>query len=309
MTTFTREDGRELQIVEGFRSRALSYREGVTPGGGWNDDDYARAVEKKIKRSDRLINQISLRHGALKNTEVLEIGCGDGLNTILLGLRGAKRAVGIDLDLRLNRQDERGESVRRLSSEVLEALGVGKSLYESLDILPVKLLAMDASRMEFPDDGFDLAFSRSVLEHIQPIDKLFSEIRRVVRPQGMIYHEIDPFYWLRGCHKRGLVDIPWAHARLAPDEFHRFVLETEGERTADKRLSRLRTLNRLTLRDWKMIMEKSPFEIVDWTETRSAFAEEILNENPDIISTLLPGVEPEDLVVGRVRIWLRNSNK
>ena len=44
----------------------------------------------------------------------------------------------------------------------------------------------------------------------------------------MIYHSIDPFYWLKGCHKEGMVDIPWAHARLTPAEYRRFVCEREG---------------------------------------------------------------------------------
>jgi len=122
----------------------------------------------------------------------------------------------------------------------------------------------------------------------------------------MIYHEIDPFYWLRGCHKRGLVDIPWAHSRLPLQEFHRFVAGSESKRTADKRLERLKTLNRRTLQEWKILMENGPFEIIDWAESTSSFAEVVLKEYPEVTSTLLPGVEPRDLIVSRIEVWLRN---
>ena len=53
-------------------------------------------------------------------------------------------------------------------------------------------------------------------------------------------------------------------------------------------------------------MENSPFEIVNWAEATSSFAEDILKENPEVTSTLLPGVEPRDLVVSRIEVWLRN---
>jgi len=309
MTIFTRDDGHKLETIDGFRDRALSYRKRTTPAPDWNDGDYAIAARKKIKRGERLIDQISRWCGMPGNTEVLEIGCGDGLNSILLGLHGVKRAAGIDIDLRLLKGNDQGESLRRLASEILKKMDIDKSLDQCLKSLPVELLNMDATRMELPDNSFDLAFSRSALEHIRPLENLFDEIRRVVRPRGMIYHEIDPFYWIRGCHKRGLVDIPWAHARLPLAEYHRFVTETEGERTADKRLERLKTLNRLTLREWKSLFEKGPFDLVHWTETRSEFAEDILRENPEVISTLLPGVETADLVVHRVGVWLRNRDK
>lgn len=309
MKTFTRDDGSKLRVIAGFRDRALSYRKSVTPRSDWNDDDYARAITKRVKRGRRLIENLTRRYGSLVNSEVLEVGCGDGLNTMLFGLQPVKRAVGIDLDLRLNRRDEKAESIRRVVAGALETMGSGKSLEQYLKSGRVELLTMEATQMEFPDCSFDLVLSRSVLEHIQPVENALEEMARVIRPQGMIYHEIDPFCWIRGCHKRGLVDIPWAHSRLPLNEYHRFVAESEGRRTADRRLARLKTLNRQTLREWKILMENGSYEIVDWTESRSSFAETVLKEYPDVTSTLLPGVEPRDLVVSRIGVWLRNRVK
>jgi SAM-dependent methyltransferase len=251
MMIFKRDDGLELNAVAGFRNRVLSYRHGMSPRSGWSDDRYAKAVEKRFSRGNRLIRRLSRLHGSLHNAEILEIGCGDGLNSLLLALKGVRRVVGVDLNLKLNWRDEQGDSVRRLVAGVIRAAGTNKTLDQCLRDFPVSLLEMDATSLKFPDGSFDLLFSRSVLEHIHPLEKLFDEIGRVLRPGGIVYHEIDPFFWLRGCHKRGLVDIPWAHARLTTTEYHRFVVETEGPRAAEKRLKRLMTLNRLTLRQWK----------------------------------------------------------
>jgi SAM-dependent methyltransferase len=308
LTTFTKDDGRELKVVEGFRDRALTYRASHTPRSNWTDEDYRQAVEKRLKRHKRLVGILSDYYGKLGDAEILEVGCGDGINIMLLGMHGARRAVGIDLDLRLHREDEKGQSVRRLTEGILREVAENRNVDPSLTNLPAELLTMDATRMDFPDRSFDIVFSRSVLEHILSIEKLYSEIDRVIRPGGIIYQEIDPFFWLRGCHKRGLVDIPWAHARLSLDEYHRFVAEREGERTAEKRLKRLTSLNRLSLEQWKNAHQKGPFEILRWEEKTSSFAKDVLGEYPKVTSTLLPGLVEDDLVVGRIHVVLKKRD-
>jgi hypothetical protein len=128
----------------------------------------------------------------------------------------------------------------------------------------------------------------------------------VVRPGGLLRHGIDPFFWLKGCHKRGLLDIPWAHGRLRPHEFRRFVAETEGEAKAEKRSRHLQSLNQLGLRQWRALFEASPFEILDWREEPSALAQTVLEEHPDVPETLLEGVTTRDLVHYSIKVWLRN---
>jgi len=307
MTKFKRDDGNELEIIAGFRDRALNYRPSTSPRDNWSVDDYARTVEKRLQRGKKLIDKLARLYGPLDNAEILEVGCGDGINTLLLGIQGVKRAVGIDLELRLDKTYRWSDSVRRLAEGIAKATGAGKSLDHYLGSLPIDLRTMNATSTDFPENGFDLVFSRGVLEHVHPIEKLSGELARILRPRGLVYHEIDPFYWLRGCHKRGLVDIPWAHSRLSLPEYHRFVIETEGEAVADKRLRRLTTLNRMTLREWKALLDKSPFEIILWEETPSSFAEEVFQEYPDVVSTALPGLQPDDFVVRRIRVCLQKK--
>jgi SAM-dependent methyltransferase len=164
---------------------------------------------------------------------------------------------------------------------------------------------MDATRLGFLPESFDVVMSRSAAEHIQPIERALGEILRVVRPGGLVYLGIDPFFWLRGCHKRGVVDVPFAHARLSLEDYRRFVAEREGEEVADKRRRRLLTLNRFSVGQWRRTIESVPWEVLDWKERPSDLGATVLEENPDVLDSLLPGVEERDLLTERIEVWLR----
>jgi SAM-dependent methyltransferase len=304
---FVRDDGVALRVVDGFRQRVLSApRDSVQPKPEWSEDDYEAAAEKKVSQSRRLLAELERWGGSLDGARVLEVGCGAGIDCLLFGLHPAERVVGIDLDFPLTARGEPGERARRLAHRVLEKVGVRDGPEATLQRRPVQFLPMDATRMDFPEASFDLLVSRAALEHILPIEQALAEMAHVVRPGGLLRHGIDQFFWLKGCHKRGLVDIPWAHARLRPSEFRRFVAETEGDAKAEKRSRHLETLNQLGLRQWRALFEASPFEILDWREEPSLLAQTVLEEHPDVPETLLEGVTTRDLVHYSIKVWLRN---
>jgi ubiquinone/menaquinone biosynthesis C-methylase UbiE len=307
MDVFVRDDGAALRVVDGFRERVLSApKVSVQPKPHWGRSDYEAAAQRKLRGSRRLLAQLERWGGSVEGARVLEVGCGAGIDCLLLALAGAREVVGIDLELLLYDGSEMGERARRLTHTVLHAKGVDDGLEETLRRLPVRLVRMDATQMTFPDASFDLLVSRAALEHVIPIERALSEMARVVRPGGLLRHTIDPFYWLRGCHKGGMVDIPWAHARLRADDYHRFVLTYEGAAKAQKRSGRLKSLNQLGLRQWRALIEASPFKILDWEEDVSPLAEELLAEHPEVLETCLDRVTERDLVHSTIRVWLRN---
>jgi ubiquinone/menaquinone biosynthesis C-methylase UbiE len=303
---FLRDDGVPLRVVDGFRERVISApRVSVRPKPKWNTADYEAAAEKKLRESRILLADVHGWEASLDGASVLDVGCGAGIDSILLALHPVERVVAIDLEFALEAQDDGGERTRRLTRLVLEKAGVDGGIGATLRHRPVQFVAMDATRMDFPDASFDLVVSRAALEHIIPIEQALSEMARVVRPGGLLRHAIDPFFWLKGCHKPGLVDIPWAHARLNRDEYRRFVAETEGESKAEERSRYLEKLNQLGLGQWRTLFEASPFEILDWREEPSPLAEDELGEHPDVPETLLDGVTTRDLVHGSIKVWLR----
>lgn len=292
--TFTRGDGEALRVVEGFRDHVLSYRAAVTPKPDWSEADYEAAAEKKRRRLRRLSKSF-LRLASLPDgARVLDVGCGDGANCVLLAQeRWVRLAAGIDLQLPVQVADEQGERALRL---VRRLAGGGPA---------VCLLQMDGTRMGFAPESFDAVMSRSAMEHIKPVGQVLAEMVRVVRRGGLIYLGIDPFFWVRGCHKRGVVDVPWAHARLTLDEYERLVTELEGEEAAAKRRRRLETLNRFTVGAWKETVSALPCDVLDWKERTSPLGQGLLEQFPEVEETLLPGVDTTDLLTERIEVWLR----
>ena len=302
---FRRDDGRLLAVVDGFRAEVLRAAPRFTPRQGWSDADYRAGASKRLEWAELTLERLRRWGVPLRGARVLEIGCGSGLDSARLALEGIELAVGIDRVLPLLARDEAGERARRLAGEVLSRLGLGRDAEQALQSLPLHLAAMDADRLAFPDASFDLVWSRYVLEHLQPLDRALKEIARVLRAGGVIYHAIDPYFWVRGCHRPGLVDIPWAHARLSLTEYERFVSETEGPLRAARRSDYLRRLNRLTASQWRELFEAVPLEVVHWEEDRFPWVEKLLAKYPEAADDTLPGLALDDLTRSRIIVLLR----
>lgn len=304
MEAFTRDDGRQLRVVEGFRDRVLAAAQ-HSPAPGWDDARYAAKAHKKVRHTARFVGELTSFGGTLEDARLLEVGCGGGIELLLTAMQPVGSVVGIDRQLSLFEPGDKGDRLRRLAQDALVTVGGPADVDAVLQQRPVRFETMDATSMAFPDDSFDVVRSWATLEHIVPPEPALAEMARVARPGGLLYHGIDPFYWLKGCHKGGVVDIPWAHARLAAAEFHRFVVEHEGEEKAARRSRFLLTLNQFTVRRWRETLEAGPWEILQWTEEHSTLAESLLDAYPDVSESLLEDVEAGDLTCGPIRVWLR----
>jgi SAM-dependent methyltransferase len=53
----------------------------------------------------------------------------------------------------------------------------------------------DGVNIPFADESFDLVFSSNVLEHVQALPQLLAEIRRVLKPQGLVLHLLPTSAW------------------------------------------------------------------------------------------------------------------
>lgn len=308
MQLFERSDGKVLKVLPGFRKSAKTRRVAVTPRGVWEGGAYIASAKTKLRRFERLVREIERLRGSLGGADVLEVGCGDGIYCLLLGsLQAVSRVRGIDLFVPMFDKGEKGAQIRNLVDQVAQEAGLNFDPRLLSNGGKVQLKVMDAREIAFPDSSFDLLISRSAMEHIMPIQSALSEMIRVVRTGGLIHHSVDPFYWLRGCHKRGLTDIPWAHARLDDVDFQRFLTSHETSEKAAKRLARIATLNRYTLRQWRDILTAGPVEVVEYREEPDDWSVSLLKEHPEVLETLLPGVQECDLVTGRIHVWLRRT--
>lgn len=288
-----------LSAVPGFRESVLRARPSGTPKPSWTEADFEANARKRVGQHRRRWREI---HGALDGATVeaaLELGCGAGLDCALAVLDGIPRVVGIDQAPALHGDGERSALAARQVQAAIAVAGAQKN--PQMDIR-----SMDATALEFDDGSLDVIWSRTALEHVQPLEPALRETARVLRRGGVAHHVIDPFFWLKGCHARGLTELPWAHARLDLDGYERFVAEAESSRRAARRTAYLRSLNRLTLDDWHATLDSiDEFEIVGWDEHHSPLAVDMLGRHPEVAATSLPEVAARDLTCSALTAVLR----
>ncbi len=99
---------------------------------------------------------------------ILDIGCGDGdMVKIIANNYLPRHITGVDKYLRSSQEE--------------------KDNYSLLD-------GIDAKVLPFEDESFDFVYSISTFEHIEGIDSVLSEIKRVLKPGGKFYSDFAPIW-------------------------------------------------------------------------------------------------------------------
>lgn len=96
----------------------------------------------------------------------LEIGCGQGFNAYCLSQ--GNDIVGIDISA--------------------ENIAIARKRFPRVDYR-----VMNMERLEFTDGYFDRVYSLDVLEHVDNLDRVIAEVRRVLKPGGQFIINIP--YW------------------------------------------------------------------------------------------------------------------
>jgi ubiquinone/menaquinone biosynthesis C-methylase UbiE len=116
-----------------------------------------------------------------KGGAILEVGCGQGIDAIeICRSLAAGSYTGIDLSQ---------VSVDR-ANEIKDILS------PSLASKP-NFMVGNAENLSFRDDSFDLIWSMGVIHHTPNINNALSEIKRVLRPQGIAYIMVYRKYSLK----------------------------------------------------------------------------------------------------------------
>jgi len=186
---------------------------------------------------------------SLEGKTVADIGCGDGIIDLGVALQGKPdRLVGFDI----------------LPHDV-EQLRERAAKFAGLEQLPDNLYfcASETTRLPAQDNEFDYVISWSAFEHIADPVAILREIRRVMRPEGVLFIQLWPFY--HSAHGTHLVDwFPdgFAQFRHSHDEILRRVRSKGEQQLASDMIEAFVTLNEITADGLQDALRQAGFRIV-----------------------------------------------
>ncbi|MEO6121021.1 MAG: class I SAM-dependent methyltransferase [Acidimicrobiales bacterium] len=197
---------------------------------------------------------------SMAGADVADVGCGDGIIDLGVAHRAEPRSlVGFDViptDIAALADRSRAE-------------GVGEELPGCLSFR-----TCEPQRLPAEDSSFDFVFTWSAFEHVEDPVAVFREIRRILRPPGILMLQLWPFYASEhGAHLWGCVaDDSYAHLYRAAADIEQEVRERADHppEVLDDLLEVFRTLNKVTLDDLQRAMVASglrPAKVEILTET------------------------------------------
>jgi len=202
-----------------------------------------------------VIGDYMLDNTPLLSGRVLDVGCGDGITDLGLCLRyQPELLVGIDP---LRTFD--------MLPRVLRENQLDLSLPDSL-----QLTDASANDIPYPDNYFDVVVSWGSLEHIVPgYRKPLEEMRRVLRPGGMIFVHPGLYYGNLGHHLGEFSQEPFFHLTRSEEDIREMVFSTQPDlmdRAGDERVEPehfwqcFKELNPITVAGFETTMRELDFE-------------------------------------------------
>ncbi|MBU0517774.1 class I SAM-dependent methyltransferase [bacterium] len=109
--------------------------------------------------------------GISKKDKVLDLGCGAGLQTLILGKK-CKEITGVEIS------ESAVASARRKSEKLRNRINS-------------RFLCSKLEDAKLEDESFDKVFSICVIEHISNYEEVLKEIHRILKKQGQIVFSVD----------------------------------------------------------------------------------------------------------------------
>ncbi len=156
---------------------------------------------------DILKNNLQL--DIVKNDKILEIGYESGGHSLFALEKLGFHVTGID----------NGYSGLRSVSLLPEK--IKKSIQSNAQFV----IGDITKKTSFNSENFSAINSIAVLEHILDLPSAFQEMYRILKPGGIIIHSYDPYFHPAGGHGLGVLDMPWGHLQVSPDEYERYIKE------------------------------------------------------------------------------------
>lgn len=168
----------------------------------------------------------------LKDKKVLEIGVGNGSHAMLLA-KSCKEFYGIDLT----------EYASKSTKKRMEVFGISNA----------NIQQMNAEKLNFEDNSFDLVWSWGVIHHTADTGAVLKEIKRVLKPGGkatvMVYYKSFWYVYINAGLFHGLLKGYWFQEK----SLHKIV-----QRTIDGAIARF-----YSIKEWNKLVMDHGFKVKD----------------------------------------------
>jgi SAM-dependent methyltransferase len=247
-----------------------------------------------------------------KHLRVLELGCGNlPYMTMFFSSMGCD-VIGTDINPIPTAMDLRHRLKARVASKDAEGFVLDllpRSLYFKelmsvstfpLNLYDLKTINMDACKMCFNNDTFDLIVSNAAFEHISDVESVFLESWRVARKGALAHINIHLFPSLTGGHQLVYAPVDWG---ASPPKSGSIVFGPvpPWDHLRQNSFS-LPPLNKLRERDYRRIIDNTDWQVLEW-ETDVLEPEQYLT--PEIYSELTPKYSKEELLKRGINVVLR----
>lgn len=171
----------------------------------------------------------------LADRTVADVGSGDGVIDLGLTIKGRPRQM-VGYDVRPTDVD----ALRRIAA----AAGVGEGLPEALSFE-----TSGVDQLPAEDDTFDVVVTWSVFEHVSYPVRMLSEISRVLKPDGILFLQLWPFFYSEhGGHLWPHYEEEFPHLRRADEEIREHIRGRRGtDATRRDAVDEYESLNRITV--------------------------------------------------------------
>ena len=167
----------------------------------------------------------------INNSTILILGCGYNYPNVILFSSFCKKTIGLDI-IDVFYRDSLLETINNIKNkkginifkEILKIVLYKFKYYiyylhlQKISKLKIKhnkykLISYDGYNMPFKNKTYDIVLSNAVIEHVKNIEKLFQEIHRVTKKEGISYHLWHNYYSFSGGHVSELLcnKYPWGH--------------------------------------------------------------------------------------------------
>lgn len=207
-----------------------------------HSEDKARFGHSIEARATRLYRGFYRRFTTFEAKDIFELGAGPYSVKVYLGF-GVK-------------------------SYTLANLSFGPA-FDAISDTRIRRVITTDSLVPIHNGSVDVVISENAFEHLQDYEAMIEELRRILRPGGILMARFSPLYYSPyGAHFHDVTMIPWVHLALSEPRLRELIERESGTReNFVYQWEQFRTLNRLQAREFLR-----PFGRVGWVlEHASSF--------------------------------------